>query len=562
MRRYGNPQPYIDDLQKLIGPIPKNVDIFSVYGIAFTNRRLIGKGGVTIAKIERTRSFIDETNERLVHYYNSADRHKLVNVHVHPESHYDPAREKLRLERKLFNQTVEKIRNNPIYREDSKGGPEASLAVALSILQDRFGFQVTSGRDIDTAYAHALAAIQTEDVSLKEFISGTVEALFYKKRIQYLEYALNKMPLSLPSIGDIYHESKEGFLGVIIIHQSDHSGKNSVSIHPYLLDRELMNLSDRWYGTEEDLHERYDSLYKSPGSDQRYVDMTDILDSLIALNMEFISAISRREGRLLPHGITPKTGTADVSSSVNSDERKSPAGRTSATGDRPEAGQGLALAKDEAKKMNDENLKFTPSQEDVPEKTIICEVITDAIVPAGQRDMIQRIGQYMAKPEKEYIERIARLEDCEQGSFIDKLRDVIVEQKKLNPGCVIEYYVACARPGDVEAILESEPSLKKEFGKDLKIRAIAFAPCERDVNAVHVHGIMLALRALRKGPDSLRKAYKILTGKEMKDEDGKDIHGLVEMMKKALFTLPPAKIGFDQVADFNSLIEEYIQTAA
>jgi len=161
----------------------------------------------------------------------------------------------------------------------------------------------------------------------------------------------------------------------------------------------------------------------------------------------------------------------------------------------------------------------------------------------------------MAKPEKNYIERIARLKDDKPDKFMDNLREVIATQEKLNPGCTIEYYVACARSSDVEAILESE------FGKKLKIKAIAFEPCEPSVNAVHVHGIMLALRALRKGPDSLRAAYKFLTGKDMEDL-GIDTGDLVKMMKEALFKVLPAKIGIDKIDNLNKLIEEYIKTAA
>ena len=72
---------------------------------------------------------------------------------------------------------------------------------------------------------------------------------------------------------------------------------------------------------------------------------------------------------------------------------------------------------------------------------------------------------------------------------------------------------------------------------------------------------MLALRALRKGADSLRLAYNFLTGKDMK-EMGIDTNDLVAIMKQALFKVPPAKIGIDKIDDLNKLIEEFIKTAA
>lgn len=204
----------------------------------------------------------------------------------------------------------------------------------------------------------------------------------------------------------------------------------------------------------------------------------------------------------------------------------------------------------EAQKMHEGNLKYTPT--DIPDKTIICQIITDSTVPVGQRDMIQNIGQHMAKPEKNYVERITRLKDDNPDNFMDNLKEIIARQEQLNPGCIIEYYVACARPNDVEAILKSE------FGEKLKIKAIAFEPLEPGINAVQVEGIVLALRALRKGPDSLRAAYKFLTGKDM----GIDVNDLVKMMKEALFKVPPAKIGIDRVSDLNRLIEKYIEAAA
>ena len=245
--------------------------------------------------------------------------------------------------------------------------------------------------------------------------------------------------------------------------------------------------------------------------------------------------------------------------------RKDPgeaASRLSTTGD-----VSFKLAADEADSIDKANLEFRPSEKDVSEKTIICEVIADSTVPAGQRRMIQEIGQEMAKPKNNYIERIACLEDKGPDNFMDNLREVIAKQERLKPGSEIEYYVACARKSDVETILGNVPNLEREFGRKLTIKAIAFESPELDVNgvqvnAVQVHAIMLALRALRKGPESLREAYKLLTGKDLKDENGNDITDLVEMMKKALFKVPPAKIDIDKVDGFNRLVEKYILDAA
>lgn len=218
----------------------------------------------------------------------------------------------------------------------------------------------------------------------------------------------------------------------------------------------------------------------------------------------------------------------------------------------------LDKAEKEAGRIHNENLKYTPAEKDTHDKTVICQVITDSIVPVGQRDMIQKIGQYMAKPEKNCVERMARLEEGKPGSFLDKLREVIADQERLNAGYETEYYIACASKNDVETVLENIPMLEKEFGRKLKMRAVAFEVPEPGIDAVQVEGIMLVLRALRKGSDSLRAVYKFLTGKDMDIETD----DLIAMMKKALFKVPSAKIEINKVSDFNKLVEKYIKNAA
>ncbi|MDD5440420.1 MAG: hypothetical protein PHS37_09575, partial [Candidatus Omnitrophica bacterium] len=219
--------------------------------------------------------------------------------------------------------------------------------------------------------------------------------------------------------------------------------------------------------------------------------------------------------------------------------------------DDPRVGMPVTVAHADAEKITRENRNYAP--ENVPAKTLICHIITDSIVPIGQRDMIQELGQYMAKPEHNYIERIVRLKNDNPADFMQNLRKIITDQKKDNDSKEIEFYVACPSVQNVRDILGD-----KELGGELKVKALAFEPAKPGVNAVQVEGIMLALRALRKGVDSLRSAYEFLTGEKLSDTPD----DIVEFVKKILFTLPPAKIDINEVGDLNKVIEENIKTAA
>jgi len=215
-----------------------------------------------------------------------------------------------------------------------------------------------------------------------------------------------------------------------------------------------------------------------------------------------------------------------------------------ADGNAPSAG-------DEAGRIKAGDRAYAP--ENVPAKTMICQIIPDAIIPAGQRNMIQGLEQYMKRPEHNYIERIVRLRTETPAEFMHLLKQEITRQRGLNPGYNIEFYVACPGTKDVKDILAD-----KELGETLKVQALAFKPCGPEVNAVQVEGIMLALRALRKGPASLRSAYEFLSGSTL--ERMPDT--IEEFVTNILFTLPPARIDIDAVDEFNRIISENIKTAA
>jgi len=209
-------------------------------------------------------------------------------------------------------------------------------------------------------------------------------------------------------------------------------------------------------------------------------------------------------------------------------------------------------AKAGTNKMNRVSKKYAPK--DLKEGKTIYYIITDTIVPSGQRDLIKKLEQYMAKPRKKYIERIVHLDNENPDDFINNLKNIIADRVEKSNGNDIEFYVACDGMGDVRKILgDTELS-----GGILNVKALAFEYSKPEINAVQVQGIMLALRALRKGPDSLKTAYKFLTGKDL--EEG--IDDMVEIMKNVIFTLPPARIEIDEIDDLNRIIAKNVKTSA
>ncbi|MDP3786782.1 MAG: ATP-binding protein [Candidatus Omnitrophota bacterium] len=200
-------------------------------------------------------------------------------------------------------------------------------------------------------------------------------------------------------------------------------------------------------------------------------------------------------------------------------------------------------AQDEAARIHSENLKYMPS---IPEKTILCHIITDSILPEGQRKMLKALEKNMRS--NDYSEKVIAFSINDPDKFTEELSALMEKQRKLYEGYAVNFDVACPNVELVNAVLES----------NLGVKALAFEPC-KDADAVQVEGIILALRALNSGKiESLREAFSILSGKEL--PQGLDIN---EIMRKITFILPAAKIkDYNEIKKLNRLIEENIRAAA
>jgi len=195
-------------------------------------------------------------------------------------------------------------------------------------------------------------------------------------------------------------------------------------------------------------------------------------------------------------------------------------------------------------RLHAENLKFTPT---IPGKTIICHIVADSILPAGQRNMLKALEQEMRN--KKYSEKVVSLSVKDPGSpedFMKELERIKAREEARYPGYKIRFDVAC--PGmDLVGRIQASG-----------IQALAFSK-EGDGDIVQVEGIILALRALQTGSiDSLLKAYKFLTGKDL----AAGTHDINELARMILFILPVTKVDVDQIGKVNRIIEENIKTAA
>jgi len=211
----------------------------------------------------------------------------------------------------------------------------------------------------------------------------------------------------------------------------------------------------------------------------------------------------------------------------------------------------FGVAKKEADKVHDESLKYTPI---IPEKTILCHIIIDSILPEGQRDMLHVLKQDMIKRDEWYIERVIRLNINDSKDFVQQVKEAIAEyreeRKDQDRNCAYEFDVACPGTEHVEAILNS----------DLDVKALAFEPCKEPAQA---EGIILALRALHtERIDTLRRAFEFLANRKLSAEELL-ITGIDQFVKKMTFILPPVKaLNYREARRLNEIIKENIKTAA
>jgi nitroreductase/RimJ/RimL family protein N-acetyltransferase len=212
----------------------------------------------------------------------------------------------------------------------------------------------------------------------------------------------------------------------------------------------------------------------------------------------------------------------------------------------------LMLTQKEAKRVHTENLKseYIPT---VPNKTILCHIIADSILPAKQRPMLNNLE--VAMRDESFREKVAWLKVDNSRYFVDQVAEKIekikdyykAEYKDEYKNYTFQFDIACPSKELVGRIQDK-----------LGLQALAFAK-EGEGDIIQAEGIMLALRALRTGKiEDLLKVYKLLTGKEFKT----DIKNIKELAKNILFILPVTKLPVDEIEIINTLIEENIKNAA
>ena len=211
----------------------------------------------------------------------------------------------------------------------------------------------------------------------------------------------------------------------------------------------------------------------------------------------------------------------------------------------PLTGRGPSTDKAEAARIHTENLKYTPT---IPEKTILCHIITDSILPDGQRNVLQMLEQDMR--DNSYAEKVVCLSNTNPADFIKEVRTLMARQRELYKDYTVKFDVACPSTDLVVAILNS----------GLGVKALAFEPCKEDAQ---LEGIIMALRALgNDNLDSLQKAFEFLSGNKI-DLAKLGITSIDEFVKRVAFILPTAKeINYEDRRRLNDIIRENVKTAA
>lgn len=192
------------------------------------------------------------------------------------------------------------------------------------------------------------------------------------------------------------------------------------------------------------------------------------------------------------------------------------------------------------------NLRSTPT---LPDKTILCHIIADSILPDQQAKdgMLNRLEAKMR--DMRYREKVVALPVKDPGNaeeFMATLEAIKARERDRYKGYEVRFDVACPTQALVEKIQGDG------------VPALAFAR-DGDGDMVQVEGIVLALRALRAGSVAdLTAVYKLLTGKDLVT-DTADIDAVARTI---LFILPVRKADIEKIGTLNRLIEENIKTAA
>lgn len=198
----------------------------------------------------------------------------------------------------------------------------------------------------------------------------------------------------------------------------------------------------------------------------------------------------------------------------------------------------------EAGKIHDKNLELTPA---IPDRTIICHIIAESILPVYQKYMLRKLEQEMR--DNKYSEKVAILPDgsANEKEFMDKLDKVKADVAAQYPGCKVQFDVACPWGALVKSV------------QDTGIKAIAFRRPPEDGDIIQLEGVILALRALAHGnADELINVYRLITGEEPKLAT----NDIDELARNLIFSLPVRKIDIEKITTINKLIEENIKNAA
>jgi len=206
------------------------------------------------------------------------------------------------------------------------------------------------------------------------------------------------------------------------------------------------------------------------------------------------------------------------------------------------AAQGAAEI--EVYRIHDENLNYAPA---IRDKTILCHVVTDSILPVQQRDILKTLEQDMRN--EKYCEKVVSLSVknlSDPKEFMKELEKVKAREEARYSGSKVQFDVACPSKDLVSNV------------QKLGMQALAFTK-EGDGDIIQIEGIIMALRALQTGDmNRLLSVYRSLTGMDWTTE-AQDIDKLA---KELLFILPVRRVDVNAIGTLNRIIEDNVKAAA
>lgn len=200
------------------------------------------------------------------------------------------------------------------------------------------------------------------------------------------------------------------------------------------------------------------------------------------------------------------------------------------------------LAKAEADRIHAANLALTPT---VPDKTIICHIIADSILPAEQRSVLNKL-EIATRPRK-FNEKILWLKMGGDKDFVRQVNEAMDRARKAYAreygkefeDYTLKFDVACP-----------SVDLVAKISGDTGMKALAFESSDTG-NVVQIEAIVLALRAVQSGDmAALIRAYTAITGEEFAPDGDDDISTVA---RKIIFRLPATNVNdYEDINDFIS----------